>query len=380
MRGFALPELLVAMALSVLLAGALLSVIQPSNDAFLRMPAVNDLHRRVRAATEVIASRLLGACGAGPAASHNPLGVEVPCLFPYGLGTLRSATPGGWWPETLSVLTGLPGAVPASLLVGLDPGGTIAQLDCTHCPAASPACGLRAGDALAFLGPGGRWELARAALVTGPQVTLTRRGPAAGRPFPAGSLVIPVDPVSFYLRGPSGSDPPQLRRHDAAVSDLPLLDHVVSMEVRLFGESAPPVARPDGTGATYGPPPPPAGVDDLDDSWGAGENCVFARVDGTVVSRLPALDANPLGLVELLPAALADGPWCPDGGSPSAFDADLLRVRRVRVRLRLEAGPAALRGRGPLFQRPGTSSSGLRFLPDREVNIEVVPRGAGGGR
>ncbi len=380
MRGFALPELLVAAALSVLLAGALLAVVHPSNEAFLRMPAVSDLHRRVRAATEVISSRVLGACGAGPAASGNPLGVDVPCLFPYGIGAFRGSTPGDWWPATLSVLTGLPHAVPATLLAALGPGDAAAVVDATRCPASSPSCGIRPGDALALVGPGGRWELAEAALVAGATVTLTRRGPGPGGAFPPGSPVIPVDPATFYLRHDSGPDAPQMRLHDAAVSDLPILDHVVFLQVQFFGESAPPVASAEDTGTSYGPRPPPAGVDDAGDAWGAGENCVFARVDGQAVSRLPTLGGNPLGLVELTPAALVDGPWCPDAGSPSRFDADLLRVRRVRVSLRFEAGPGQLRGRGLLFQRPGSSTSGLRLVPDREVIFEVVPRGAGGGR
>lgn len=378
--GFALPELLVATALSVLLAGAVLAVVHPSSDAFLRMPAVGDLHQRVRAATEVIGTRVLGACGAGPVGNGNPLGVEVPCLFPSGIGARRSATPADWWPATLSVLTGLPGALPASLRVALGPGEVVAEIDSARCPAASAACGIRAGDALALVGTGGCWELARAALVDGARVTLSRSGPAAGRAFSAGSSVIPVDPVIFYVRDPSGTDPPQLRRHDAAGSDLPLLDHVVTMQVQFFGESAPPAVHPDGSGTTYGPMPPPAGIDLQDDGWGAGENCAFARVDGVAVSRLQAFGDNPLGLAELTPSVLTDGPWCPDAASPSRFDADLLRVRRLRVSLRLEVGPAELRGRGALFQRPGVSTSGLRFVPDREVSFEVVPRGAGGGR
>ncbi len=379
-RGFALPELLVATALSVLLAGALLAAIHPSNEAFLRMPGVTDLHQRARAAAEVLASRLLGACGAGRAGSRNPLGVDVPCLFPYGLGSLGDARPGAWFPGTLSVLTGLPGTVPAFLAAALGPSEMTAELDSLRCPAASAACGIREGDALVLLGPGGRWELVRAVLVSAPRVTLARRGPSAGRTFPAGSAVIAVDAASFHTQGASADDPPQLRRHDGVASSLPLLDHVVSMDVRFFGESAPPEVARDGTSTSYGPAPPPVDVDDPDDSWPAGENCVFARVDGALAGRLAALAGNPVGLAELTPAMLADGPWCPEPSSRARFDADLLRVRRVRVSIRLEAGPAALRGIGPLFQRAGTSSSALRLVPDREVTFEVVPRGAGGGR
>jgi len=379
-RGFALPELLVATALSVLIAGAVLTVIHPSSDAFLRMPAVGDLHQRVRAAAEVVNARLLGACGAGPSGERNPLGVEVPCLFPYAIGARRAAAPGDWSPATLSLLTALPATVPASLRSALAPGETRAELDATRCPAASPSCGIREGDALVLVGPGGRSELAQAAMVAGDSVTLSRRGPASARTFPAGSLAIAADPVVFYVRDATAADPPQLRRHNGAASDLPLLDHVVSFSVRLFGESSAPSVSSDGSSTTYGPLPPPVGIDDLEDAWGPGENCVFTRVDGVAVPRLQDLAGNLLGLVELTPPVLTDGPFCPDAASPSRFDADLLRVRRARVSLRLEAAPAPLRGRGAFFMRPGTSGSGLRLVPDRVVSFDVVPRGAGGGR
>jgi hypothetical protein len=85
-------------------------------------------------------------------------------------------------------------------------------------------------------------------------------------------------------------------------------------------------------------------------------------------------------LVDLDPARLTDGPWCPDAASPARYDADLLRIRRVRVTLRLQAAAAALRGIGPRFARPGTSSDGTRVVPDVQVSFDVTPRNMGLGR
>ncbi|HSK10446.1 MAG TPA: prepilin-type N-terminal cleavage/methylation domain-containing protein [Vicinamibacterales bacterium] len=384
-RGFALTELLVAMLLSVLLAGAVLAVVSPSSAAFRRQPAISDLHQRVRAAAEVVTARLLSACSSGPPGPRSLLGVEVPCLLPYGVGTHRVRTPGDWHPATLSILTGLPGTVPSVLASPLLPGASVAELAATGCPAADRSCGIREGHSLLLAGPGGRSELVRVALVSGPSLAIQRPGPAAGGSFPAGAAVMPVDPVVFYLGPATATDPPQLRRDTTGGSDLPLLDHVVAMRVRLFGEASPPVIREIATlpalTSSYGPLPPPAGVDDPLDSWGAGENCIFTRVDGASQPRLPSIGANPLGLVELSPAVLSDGPWCPDAASPARFDADLLRVRRVRVSLRLEVGQADLRGQQDrFFLRPGTSTSGLAFVPDQEIAFDVVPRAAGGGR
>ena len=110
-------------------------------------------------------------------------------------------------------------------------------------------------------------------------------------------------------------------------------------------------------------------------SWPPGENCTFAAVDGVHVSRLAALAADSTALVELTPAILTDGPWCPDALSLNRFDADLLRVRRVRVSLRVQSALASLRGpAGTLFMRGGTARAGDRFLPDLLVRFDVTPR------
>jgi hypothetical protein len=55
-------------------------------------------------------------------------------------------------------------------------------------------------------------------------------------------------------------------------------------------------------------------------------------------------------------------------------------TRRVRVLLRVEAAPASLRGpAGGLFTRAGTSTSPQRYVPDRYVRFDVVPRNLGAG-
>jgi hypothetical protein len=80
-------------------------------------------------------------------------------------------------------------------------------------------------------------------------------------------------------------------------------------------------------------------------------------------------------LVALSAGTLTDGPWCPDGVNPNRFDADLLRIRRIAVTLRVESAAAALRGpAGQLFARAGTSTSAHRLLPDREIRFDVSPR------
>ena len=85
-------------------------------------------------------------------------------------------------------------------------------------------------------------------------------------------------------------------------------------------------------------------------------------------------------LVRLTPQLLTDGPWCPGAAAARRFDADLLRLRRVRVTLRVQAASAALRGKGDLFARPGTSPGDRRYVPDQEIRFDVSPRNLNLGR
>ncbi len=141
----------------------------------------------------------------------------------------------------------------------------------------------------------------------------------------------------------------QLRRASGDGVDMPVLDEVVDMSFRYFGDPIPPA----------GPRPPP------------GEsNCLF---DAAGITRLRVLADDDGGLAELPIASFTDGPFC--GVAPYRFDADLYRVRRVRVRLRVQTASASLRGRDPLlFQVPGTASSARLQVPDMVLEFDIAPR------
>ncbi len=94
---------------------------------------------------------------------------------------------------------------------------------------------------------------------------------------------------------------------------------------------------------------------------------------------MPSLGTGPL--VKLTKAMLTDGPWCPDSTIESRYDADLLRVRKVKVTMRVQVGMKSLRGADTaLFLRPGTSKGGAKFVPDQEISFEVSPRNLNFGR
>jgi hypothetical protein len=176
-----------------------------------------------------------------------------------------------------------------------------------------------------------------------------------------GALVGEVSVSAYSLRTDTTTGVLQLRRGSGGSQESPVVDRVTALAFEYFAESAPPEVAGGGTGSarttTYGPLPPPLDADNPHDAWPAGENCVFASDGVTQRPRLAALLPDAHGLTLLPPGALADGPWCPDGASPNRWDADLLRIRLVRVTLRVQA-----------------PSPTARRAPDTEVRIEVALR------
>jgi hypothetical protein len=118
-------------------------------------------------------------------------------------------------------------------------------------------------------------------------------------------------------------------------------------------------------------------------SWPAGENCAFVvdAVTGTHAGRLPDLAPGSQQLVPLPEAMLTDGPWCPDAAFKTRFDVDLLRIRKIGIRMRVQVAASELRGpAGVLFRNAGTSPGGNRLVPDQEIRFDITPRNFNLGR
>jgi type II secretory pathway pseudopilin PulG len=98
----------------------------------------------------------------------------------------------------------------------------------------------------------------------------------------------------------------------------------------------------------------------------------FTLADNVTALRFQYYDG---ALLPVPLTALTDGPF--RGSGLTMIDADLRRVRTVRVTLRLETGVDELRGRDPqLFARPGTADA-RRLLPDVETTFDVTVRNGG---
>ncbi|HEY2907288.1 MAG TPA: hypothetical protein VGJ29_15405 [Vicinamibacterales bacterium] len=190
--------------------------------------------------------------------------------------------------------------------------------------------------------------------------------------------------TTYSLKTDASAGTHQLVMYDGTTNpDIPVVDNVVGLSFAYYGDPQPPIMRkaltePVGPWTTYGAPPYSSAVP----PFAAGENCTFVN-DGTPAPRprLATFGASSEALVKLTPAQLTDGPWCPNDAAAGRFDADLLRVRRVGVTLRVQAGVAALRGpAGLLFTYGGTARSAATWVPDQELRFDVAPRNLDLGR
>ncbi len=100
-------------------------------------------------------------------------------------------------------------------------------------------------------------------------------------------------------------------------------------------------------------------------------NCLYDAAGN--YADLPVLSATDGSLAELTAEQLTDGPMC--GTGDNQYDADLLRIRKIRVTMRVQAATASLRGRDTtLFMNPGTAKGGERYVPDYQLSFDISPR------
>ncbi len=375
-RGFTLVESLVALVVVLLVAGGVASMLVPAEAGFQSQVAAADLQQRLRVAAEVLHHDLVQA-GAGTSSGPRggALAYCLPPIVPYRIGVMRPDPPGSFRSDTISIVYVPATAAQTIIASEVSPSGTsLDVVGLPGCPLGDAACGFSVGMLAAIHDESGAWELFRVGEVSGS--TLVRDSGAFLNGYAAGARVAEVRVSVFYVEEDPSADGLVLRRYDGNLSDLPLVDQITRFEVEYFGEATPPHPRPASSDpleprVTYGPFAP---VPTPSSGYPAGESCTLRLEAGTLVPRLPSLAGGAV-LVPLGAGIFSDGPFCPGPSSPSRFDADLLRIRTVRVTIRAQAGAAALRGAdGTSFARPGTARDAQWLVPDREIRIQVSPR------
>jgi hypothetical protein len=375
--------MLIALAVMLTVTAGTFTVMNPSSGIFQAQPEAADLQQRLRVGVDTLRrSLMMAGAGAYAGSRTGPLNGFLAPILPYRVGRIATLDDGAgaFRTDAITIFSVPATASQTELSAPLPPGSS--QFSVEHqpgCPVGRELCGFEAGMGVLIHDGTSAFEsmiVTEAIASTG---YLQRRQQAdLSKQYDAGTTIVEMTHRVYYLDRPTN----RLMQYDGYLTPAPVLDNVIELAFEYYGEPVPPALRRPGVdrSMTYGPTPP-----DLDvarDGWPAGESCVIAVAEGRQIPRLAALGPAGSGLVRLDPGLLTDGPWCPDDTSPNRFDADLLRVRSVRVAFRLQTGNASLRralssGRGArsaLFTNPGTSVDRYREVPDRAIHFDVTPR------
>lgn len=374
-RGFTAVELLVATVMTLLVIGGGVVMAASARWSLAVEPAAIDTTRRAREGVFAL-TEAVGSAGGGVAAGDGvlTLAASVPVVRPL---TSLDESPGDRF-TALWLLRAVPGAVGRLAQPQEGPAGSL-TLDATGpCPQSTGVCGFRLDDVAVVFDDRGHFDVFDVAAVSDALIRIVPRVPLS-RAYGTGDWVLSARVDRFGLvRQPDGSG--TLTRVSWAGAVEPLVDGVVDLDIVPWGRPEAPSLRDadEGPGlSSYGlTPPPPDEIDD-DGIFADGEHCMARRVGGAPRSPVATRPVDVDGLSQLAPADFDDGPWCPSSAAPSGFDADLLRVQRLDIRMRVEALAAEFRGSaGALFTRGGTATrDGRRWIADRTLQVSVAVNG-----
>lgn len=385
-HGFSLLEVVFATALMLAVTGAVFAMLHPAQGAFAVEPERSDMQQRLRVAADALWRDLMMAGSGAYRGPHaGSLLYYLPPVLPFRQGVINDDPPGTFAADRITLLSVPATTAQATLaapLTGATPIFSVrAQTGCPLDPStgsAAPLCGFEKDQTVLVFDTTGNYALFTITAVSGGTGTLAARAPArrATSTFPAGSKIVEAESHAYYLRTDAGAGAHQLMHYDGSGNaDVPVADNIVGLRFDYYGEGQPPMVRgavdePASPATTYGPKPSAPGE----------ATCIFS--DGSPPAPLlPALGDGSEALVALTASQLTDGPFCPSDAHENRWDADLLRIRRISVTLRVQAAMAALRGpAGVLFAYGGASRGGPRWLPDQEIHFDVSPRNLNLGR
>jgi hypothetical protein len=392
-RGFSILEAVVAIALMLTVTAAAIVLVDPVQAGFGTQLENADMHQRLRVAAGSLYNDLV-MVGAGvyQGANRGSLAHYFAPVLPYRQGTNHDDPPGTVKTDTITLMY-VPPTVAQTTLASSGPVVVSADIDvnwAAGCPAGDVACGFKNGMTVLVHDASGDYDTFTITNIQSSVLHLQRTGGTltyTNYP-PNTTTIVQLANIVYYLKSDTSAGTYQLTSRDGGTgADVPIVDNLVGLKFDYYGDPQPPqliksLDDPAGPWTTYGPPPPAFLQQVPTGGYVAGENCTFLvdPVSGLQVPRLAVLGSDGAGdpLVKLTSAQLTDGPWCPDAANANRWDADLLRIRRIRVTLRVQSANASLRGPASLlFAHGGTSKSGNKWLPDQQITFQVSPRNLG---
>lgn len=349
-QGYTLTELLISAAIMITVTGSIFSLLNPAQGSAQAQPEVADMQQRMRIGSETLFKELVMA-GAGPyqgATTGSLINFFAPIL-PRRTGQISpdpTTGPASFRSDAITLVyipnsysqTSISQSMPVS-------SAELKVNDQPNCPKGQELCGFKTGMAVVIFDTQGNFDAFTITNVQDSAGHLQHRGQQLSTPYGPGANVTEAISYTYYLDRTTN----QLRRYDGYQTDVPLVDNVVDLRFEYFGDPQPPRA----------PKPAPGTA-----------NCLYDAAGNYL--NLPVLNPDDGSLAVLTPTMLSNGPYC--GGGSNQFDADLLRIRKLRVTLRMQAATASMRGGLDLQGNVRQGAGGERYIPDYVVSFEITPR------
>jgi prepilin-type N-terminal cleavage/methylation domain-containing protein len=349
--GFTLVEMLISTTIMLVVTGAIFSLMNPAQGNAQAQPEVVDIQQRMRVGSDILFKELIIA-GAGP--YQGPVTGSLVNFFasivPRRVGDVGAdpTTGAGSYTTDKITLTYIPNSYSQTTISDAMPPNS-AELkvnDQPNCPSGQQLCGFTEGMDVIIFDTSGNYDFFEITRVQDAAGHLQHRGQDLSYSYGPGASVTQVVSNTFYLDRTTN----QLMKYDGHTAPVALVDNVVDLRFDYYGETASPTQ-----------PKPPAGV----------ANCLYDAAGN--FNAQPTLAATDGSLAVLTAAMLTDGPYC--GNGDGRFDIDLLRIRKVKAMMRVQAASPSLRGVDTArFRNAGTASGSDRYVPDYQTQFEVTPR------
>jgi Tfp pilus assembly protein PilW len=230
--GFTVAELLVAMTITLIIAGAIANIALPARAAFDRVPAELEMQQRGRTALDVVAQSIRSAGrDVAAAASLGPLGDLLPAVSVADPNDDASAYAS--ISAIVPVVDGAQGVLEAAQPA---PAGSI-TLAVAPCPNVKDVCGFQPGMTAVIADGTGHFDVFEVASTNVGARRLTP-GTALSRAYSAGAVVAEVDHHTFSLVEQADHSY-SLIRETAAGAVQPVVDFVSDLAFTIVGRDAP---------------------------------------------------------------------------------------------------------------------------------------------
>jgi hypothetical protein len=342
--GYSLVELLVSSAVMLTVTGAIFGLMNPAQGTTQAQTEVADMQQRMRVASDAIFKELVMA-GAGVyqgAQTGSLLNFFAPIL------PRRGGDGPNVFRDDALLLTYIPNNYSQTTISNSMPpnASELKVTDVPNCPKHDQLCGFEAGMVVIIFDDAGHFDTFEITKVQDDAAHLQHQGYDLNYEFQTGSHITQGSRAGFYRDSTTN----QLRKTNGWTGNTPLVDDMVDLKFAYFGDPNPPkYPKPD-----------------------AGEaNCLY-DASGNLLP-MPVLPLSDGSLSALTGPMLTDGPFC--GAGLNQYDADLLRIRKIRATLRMQVASSSLRGANTsLWTNPGKSPGGGRSVPDYTVTFEMAPR------